>query len=294
MILKKSVITIGTFDGVHIAHQAILNKLVEISKKENLKSIVISFEIPVKQVSGLLTTTKEKLEVLSSFNIDEIILLPTNKKVTSITADSFFESVLVKQLKVKHIVVGYDCVFGKDRTGNIDWLKKKVKKYNVKLTVIKPIKINNQVVSSSKIRDLIQKNKITTANKMLGKYFEFSGKHVSGNQIGRTLGFPTINIKVDNSKILPKGVFACSVVDKKSNLYYGVLNIGTRPTVDIKEHNLSIEIHLLNFSGVWKAKTPKIYIQKFIRNEQKFKNIEVLKQTIQKDVILAKKFFKIK
>jgi len=293
MILKQSVITIGTFDGVHVAHQTILNKLVDISKKENLKSIVISFESPVKQVSGLLTTTNEKINILSTFNINEILLLPVNKKITSITADSFFEDILIKQLNVKHIVVGYDCVFGKDRTGNISWLKQKTKKYNIKLTIIEPIKINNQIVSSSKIRTLIQKNNINLVNKMLGKFFEFTGKHIIGNQIGRILGFPTLNIKVDNTKILPKGVFACSVIDNKSNLYYGVLNIGFRPTIDIKKHDLSIEVHLLNFSGVWKDKNPKIYIRKFIRNEQKFKSVDILKQTIQKDVNLAKKLFKL-
>ena len=292
--IKQSVITIGTFDGVHKGHQAILNKVVDVAKKANLKSIVLSFENPVKQVSGLITNTEEKINLLASFCVDEILLLPVTKKMLSTTAEDFFETVLVKQLKAKHIVVGYDCTFGKDRKGNVAWLKKNVKKYGIKLTVIKPVKIKNKIVSSSKIRDLITKNNIKDTNKMLNRLFSFTGKHVTGNKIGRTLGFPTINIKIDDTKLLPKGVFACMVSDKKNNMYCGVLNIGIRPTVDLKEHKLSVEIHLLNFSGVWKEKYPNVYINNFIRKEQKFKTIELLKKSIQKDIEITKKQFKIK
>ena len=287
--MKNSVITIGTFDGVHKGHQAILNKVVEAAEKENLKSIVLSFESPVKQVSGLITTTEEKVNLLASFCVDEILLLPVTKKILSTTAEDFFETVLVKQLKAKHIVVGYDCTFGKDRKGNVAWLKKNVKKYGITLTVINPVKVKNKIVSSSKIRELITKNNIKDTNKMLNRIFSFTGKHVTGNKIGRTLGFPTVNIKTDDTKLLPKGVFACMVSDKKNNMYCGVLNIGIRPTVDLKEHNLSVEIHLLNFSGVWKEKNPVVYIYDFIRKEKKFKNIELLKQAIKKDTDFTKK-----
>ena len=287
--MKNSVITIGTFDGVHKGHQAILNKVVEAAEKENLKSIVLSFESPVKQVSGLITTTEEKVNLLASFCVDEILLLPVTKKILSTTAEDFFETVLVKQLKAKHIVVGYDCTFGKDRKGNVAWLKKNVKKYGITLTVINPVKVKNKIVSSSKIRELITKNNIKDTNKMLNRIFSFTGKHVTGNKIGRTLGFPTVNIKTDDTKLLPKGVFACMVSDKKNNMYCGVLNIGIRPTVDLKEHNLSVEIHLLNFSGVWKEKNPVIYIYDFIRKEKKFKSIELLKQAIKKDTDFTKK-----
>ena len=268
--MKNSVITIGTFDGVHKGHQVILNKVAEVAEKENLKSIVLSFESPVKQVSGLITTTEEKVNLLASFCVDEILLLPVTKKMLSTTAEDFFETVLVKQLKAKHIVVGYDCTFGKDRKGTVAWLKKNVKKYGIKLTVITPVKVKNKIVSSSEIRNFIIKNNIEKANKMLNRIFSFTGEHISGNKIGRTLGFPTINIKVDKEKLLPKGVFACMVSDRKRNMYCGVLNIGIRPTVDLKEHKLSVEIHLLNFSGVWKEKKPTIYIYDFIRKEKKF------------------------
>ena len=288
MILEKSIVTIGSFDGVHKGHQVILNKLVDIATKHNLKSIVISFEIPVKNVDGLITTPKEKIDILCKYNINKIIILPVNKKIISITADKFFEDILVKQLKVKHIVVGYDCSFGKDRQGNVAWLKEKVKKYNIKLTIIKPVKVNKKIVSSSKIRNLLKINKIEIVNKMLQRNFEITGQHISGNRIGRTLGFPTLNIDVDKKKLLPMGVFSCKVLCKNKE-YLGVLNIGLRPTINLKKHFRSIEVHLINFNGVWKQKQIKLYLNKFIRKEQKFKNLNILKQFIQKDIECALK-----
>ena len=283
MILKNSVVTIGSFDGVHKGHQVILNKLVDIATKYNLKSIVIAFEIPVKHVDGLITTPKEKINILSEYNINKIIILPVNKKVISITADKFFEDILIKQLKTKHIVVGYDCAFGKDRQGNISWLKEKVKKYNIKLTVIKPVKVNNEIVSSSKIRNLLKKNKIEIVNKMLQRKFEITGPHISGNKIGRTLGFPTLNIDVDKNKLLPMGVYSCKVVCKNKE-YLGVLNIGIRPTINLKKHFRSVEVHLINFKGIWKQKQINSYPDKFIRKEQKFESLDMLKLFIQKDI----------
>lgn len=283
MYNKGSVITIGNFDGVHLGHQTILKKLVDVSKKENLKSIVISFDLSINKTDFLLNTEQEKIELLSDFALDEILILEVNKKLISTSAEDFFEEILVKQLKVKHIVVGYDAAFGKDRKGNIPWLKKKVKEKNIKLDIVKPVKVDNKIVSSSKIKQLILKNKIESVNKMLGRFFEINGKHVLGNQIGRTIGFPTINVDVDKSKILPKGVFGCFLVDGNKK-FYGVLNIGLRPTFKLKKKILSTEVHLLNFRGVWKEKNIKLLIFKFIRKEKKFSSVEGLIENIKKDI----------
>lgn len=290
--MKGSVITIGTFDGVHLGHKAILDKVVKIAREHNLQSIVITMEKPVKKVDGLLTLSNEKNEIISSFGIDKILVLPVNKAILNTTATEFFERIIIKQLNAKHIVVGYNCAFGKDREGNIAWLKETVKKYGIKLEVINPVKINNQIVSSSKIRDFINKNKIDSANKILGRIFEINGIHVSGQKIGRTIGFPTINLKVNKEKILPKGVFVCSVFDKTGSCYPAVLNIGTSPTIKNAEHSLLVEAHLLNFYGSWKSKNIKILVHKFIRNEKKFSSIKLLQKAIQNDVIVAsgKKF----
>lgn len=280
-----TVVTLGTFDGVHKGHQAILDKLVHTAQKENLSSVVLVFEKPVKQVSGILTTVDEKFKYFVPFDINDAFVLPVNKKIISMTAEKFFEDFLIKELNAAHLVVGYDCTFGKDRKGNIDWLKKNVKKYGVKLTIVKPVKCGKEIISSSLIRELIKNNDIKKANQMLGHNFCFEGTHITGDRIGRTLGFPTINIKVDKNKLLPRGVFSCSVIDESYNdIYKGVLNIGTRPSVKLKKHNLSIEVHLLNFSGTWHSKKVTVLINKFIRPEQKFSNVEELKKAIASDI----------
>lgn len=285
--MKGSVITIGTFDGVHLGHKAILDKVVKISKERDLQSIVITMEKPVKKVNGLLTLPDEKNEIISSFGIDKILVLPVNKTILNTTATEFFERIIIKQLNAKHIVVGYNCAFGKDREGNTSWLKETVKKHGIKLEVINPVKLTNQIVSSTKIRDFINKNKIDSANKILGRMFEINGIHVSGKKIGRTIGFPTVNVKVDKEKILPKGVFVCSVFDKTGNCYPAVLNIGTSPTIENAEHALSVEVHILNFYGQWKPKKIKILVHDFIRNEKKFSSIKLLQKAIQNDVMIA-------
>ncbi|MDD5021481.1 MAG: bifunctional riboflavin kinase/FAD synthetase [Endomicrobiaceae bacterium] len=285
--MKGSVITIGTFDGVHLGHKAILDKVVKTAKEHGLQSIVIAMEKPVKKVDGLLTLTDEKIEIISSFGINEILMLPVNKTILDTTATDFFKNIIVKQLNAKYIVVGYNCAFGKDREGNIPWLKEAVKKYGIKLEVINPVKIGNQIVSSSKIRDLINNNNISSANKILGRIFEINGVHISGRRIGRAIGFPTINLKVNKEKILPKGVFTCSVFDKEGSFYSAVLNIGTSPTIKNAEHTLSVEVHILNFDGQWKTKDIKILVHKFIRNEKKFSSIKLLQKAIQKDIVAA-------
>ncbi|MDD3065367.1 MAG: bifunctional riboflavin kinase/FAD synthetase [Endomicrobiaceae bacterium] len=285
--MKGSVITIGTFDGVHLGHKAILDKVVKTAKAYNLQSIVITMEKPVKKVDGLLTLPNEKIEIISSFGIDKIVVFPVNKTVLNTTAADFFKNIIVKQLKAKYLVVGYNCAFGKDREGDIAWLKEAVKKYGIKLKVVSQVKNGGYIVSSSKIRDLINKNKISLANKTSGRIFEINGVHVSGNKIGRTIGFPTINVKVCKEKILPKGIFTCSVFDAYGKCYPAVLNIGTRPTFRKLSHSLSVEVHILNFSGKWKTKNIKILVHEFIRNEKKFANIESLQRAIRKDIAFA-------
>ena len=282
--MQETAVTIGNFDGVHIGHQTILKKLIDVADKENLESIVITFDFTINKTDLLLSTNKEKIDQLSAFPIDKILILNVDKNLISTTADEFFDKILVEQLNVKHIVVGYDAAFGKNREGNISWLKKKVKEKNIKLDIVKPVKINNIIISSSKIRDLIIKNKIDLANKMLGRFFEINGKHISGNKIGRTIGFPTINVETDKFKLLPKGVFGCLLVDKNNNSFFGLLNIGLRPTFKLKKSILSTEVHLLNFEGVWKQKNIKLLILKFIRKEKSFSSVDLLIKNIKKDI----------
>ncbi|WP_413854297.1 bifunctional riboflavin kinase/FAD synthetase [Candidatus Ruminimicrobium bovinum] len=286
----KAVVTLGTFDGFHIGHSAVIKKTIEISEKYNLKSIVIVIEKPLKKIEGLITLPEEKLQILSSYPIDEILLIQPNKSLANMSADDFLKNVICKQLNAQHLVVGYDSCFGKQRQGNIKWLKKNIKKYDIDLTVIKPVKVSGKIVSSTKIRNLILNNKIEQANLMLGRSFEITGEHVSGNRIGRTINFPTVNVAVDENKILPKGVFVCSLIDK-NKIFKGVLNIGTNPTIKKIKHKLSLEVHLLDFNKNKKFKTVKILVHKFLRKEKKFKNLDELKKQITKDIKICKANF---
>jgi len=288
--MKNSVVTLGTFDGFHLGHNAVIKKTVETAKKYNLKSIVIVIEKPLNKIEGILTLTEEKLQLLASYPVDEILLIKPDKFIKEMSADDFLKNIIYKNLKAAQIVVGYDSCFGKDRQGNIAWLKKNVKQYNIGLTVIKPVKVLKQIVSSTKIRNLILKNKMDTANLMLGRSFEITGRHITGNRIGRTISFPTVNVAVDKNKILPKGVFACSLVGG-NEIYKGLLNIGTNPTVKKIKHKLSLEVHLLGYSGNWKYKNIKILVHKFLRKEKKFKNLDELKKQIEKDVKICKANF---
>lgn len=281
--MRKTVVTLGTFDGFHIGHSAVIKKTIEISEKYNLKSVVIVIEKPLKKIEGLITLPEEKLQILSSYPIDEILLIQPNKSLANMSADDFLKNVICKQLNAQHLVVGYDSCFGKQRQGNIKWLKKNIKKYDIDLTVIKPVKVSGKTVSSTKIRNLILNNKIEQANLMLGRSFEITGEHVSGNRIGRTINFPTVNVAVDENKILPKGVFVCSLIDK-NKIFKGVLNIGTNPTIKKIKHKLSLEVHLLDFNKNKKFKTVKILVHKFLRKEKKFKNLDELKKQIAKDI----------
>lgn len=288
--MRRTVVTLGTFDGFHIGHSAVIKKTIEISKKYNLKSVVIVIEKPLKQIEGLITLSEEKLQILSSYPIDEILLIQPNKSLADMSADDFLKNVICEQLNAKHLVVGYDSCFGKQRQGNIKWLKKNIKKYDIDLTVISPVKVKGKIVSSTKIRNLILNNKIEQANLMLGRSFEITGNHISGNRIGRTINFPTVNIAVDENKILPKGVFICSLIDK-NKIFKGVLNIGTNPTIKKIKHKLSLEIHLFDFNKNKKFKTVKILVHKFLRKEKKFKNLDELKEQIVKDIKICKASF---
>lgn len=285
--MKGSVVTIGTFDGVHLGHKKILDDVIKNAKENGLLSSVIIMERPVKKVDGVITLAEEKSEIISSLGADKIIILPVNKTILNTTASDFLKNVIIKQLNAKQIVVGYNCAFGKNRQGNTSWLKKNAKKYGIKLTIIKPVKISGQTVSSSKIRDFIKKGDIEAANMMLGRIFEINGIHVPGNKIGRTIGFPTVNVSADKIKILPKGIFACSMCGKDGVFYTAVLNIGTRPTFKNLKHNIAIEVHILNFYGKWHSKHVKILVTKFIRKEKKFSDIKSLQNAISSDVKLV-------
>ncbi|MDR2191936.1 MAG: bifunctional riboflavin kinase/FAD synthetase [Endomicrobium sp.] len=283
------VITIGSFDGLHVGHLLLIKTVLQRAKARGLKSAAIVLEKPVRAVKGLLSLYDEKIEKLERCGLDIIAAIGVPSEILSVSPDEFFDEFLVKQLKIKELVCGCDFAFGKNRQGDIAWLKKKTKNAGIKLTIVKPLKISGTKVSSSKIRALLTAGGLEKANKLLGRPYSFNGTPFRDRGIGEKIGFPTVNLKVSKDKILPLGVFA-SVISKGQKIYPAITNIGTRPT--FKAGNAIVpETHILNFKGKWGKSKTKVRLLKKIRAEKKFQSVEELKKQISKDIKKAKKIF---
>ncbi|MDR1943077.1 MAG: bifunctional riboflavin kinase/FAD synthetase [Endomicrobium sp.] len=287
---KKSIVTIGTFDGVHKGHRFLIGKTVSLAGKSKLKSIVISLEKPVKKVKGLLTTCDEKLEEIKALGVDEIILINAPSEILTYTADKFFDEFLLNELNISEIVCGSDFAFGKDRKGDTCWLKNKAKNNNVKVSIVKYLKNSSKQISSSYIRTLLEKGDLKNAAKLLGRPYSFSGIPFKDKGFGKKLGFPTVNLKVTSDKLIPKGVYI-SIITQKDKIYPSVTSIGSRLTFN-RGGKVVPETHILNFDGIWKKTLTKVILLKKIRDEKKFKNVQALKGQISKDIAKSSKFFK--
>jgi riboflavin kinase / FMN adenylyltransferase len=289
---KKSVVTIGTFDGVHIGHKKILEKIIFNAKELNCESVVLTFfphprmVLQDNSVVQLLNTVDEKTILLEKTGIDNLIIHPFNQEFSRLTAEEFVKEILVNQLNIRKIIIGYDHRFGRNRTANINDLIVFGKKYGFEVEQISAQEINDNAVSSTKIRNAILEGNITLANNYLGYNYFFSGIVVKGKQVGRTIGFPTANIKINEDyKLIPKnGVYIVkSNYDKKT--IFGLMNIGTRPTVE--GTNQTIEVFFLDFDKAIYDESLTIEIIEFIRNEQKFDSLNDLKNQINEDKIFA-------
>jgi riboflavin kinase/FMN adenylyltransferase len=288
---EKSVVTIGTFDGVHKGHSLLIDITVSLAEKNKLKSIVISLEKPVKKVKGLLTTCDEKLEKIKALGVDEIILINVPSEILTYTADKFFDEFLLDDLNVSEIICGSDFAFGKDRKGDTGWLKKKAKNNNVKVRIVKYLKNSSKRISSSYIRTLIEKGNVKNAARLLGIPYSFSGIPFEDKGFGKKLGFPTVNLKVNSDKLIPKGVYI-SLIMQKDKIYPSLTSIGTRLTFN-RGSEIVPETHILNFDGIWKRTLTKVILLRKIRDEKKFKNEQALKLQISKDITKSSKFFKL-
>ena len=285
---KPSVITVGTFDGIHIGHKEIINELCLISKKKKLKSIILSFsphpKIVLKNSSDimLINSMDEKVDILNKYNLDYFLIKEFTIEFSRLTALEFVRDILVNKLNVKNIIVGYDHNFGRKRDASIIQLKEFGELYNFEITEIKPKKVNNNSVSSTKIRNLLLDGNLELANKYLDSYFSLTGLVIKGMGRGKNLGFPTANIKInDEYKLIPRnGVYIVkSLID--SIIYFGMMNIGENPTFDDK--NKSIEIHFFELDYNIYDKKIKINILNRIRNEKKFKSPEFLMEQLKID-----------
>lgn len=286
----NTILTIGTFDGVHLGHQKVLERLTNSAKENNLESTVLTFFPHPRTILNpnkplkLINSVKERTELLNRSKVDNLIIHPFDKNFSELDPEKYVVEILVKKLKAKIILIGYDHKFGKNRTADITDLKIYGKKYGFKVIEIKAEEISNIAISSTKIRKAISEGDISTAKKYLGYDFSLSGKIVHGKSIGRTLGFPTANIKVkEEYKLLPKnGVYLIQSVINH-NKYFGMMNIGIKPT--IKESSKTIEVNFFDFEGDLYHKNIEVNIKKFIRDEIKFDSLELLKSQILKDKI---------
>lgn len=294
---RQSVVTIGTFDGVHIGHKSILKRVVETAKKEDLDSVVLTFfphpRMVLQQNSDLklLNTIDERTELLRQTGLDHLVVHPFTQAFSRLTALEFARDILVKKLRAKKVIIGYDHRFGRNRTANIDDLKKFGKTYEFEVDEISAKEIDDVAISSTKIRNALNTGDIETANNYLGYDFMISGEVVSGKAIGRTINYPTANLQLQEKyKLVPKnGIYVVkSILNGKK--YYGITSIGTNPTV--KGVDKTIETHFMDFNNDLYGSEITVEFLKFLREEETFDSIETLRQEIAKDESVARKFIK--
>ncbi len=289
---KKTILTLGTFDGVHIGHKKILEKLIQNTKNKEYESLVLTFfphprmVLQDKSEIKLLNTIPEKIDLLESIGIENLVIHPFDESFSRLTAEEFVKNILVNQFHIHKIIIGYDHRFGRNRTANIDDLILFGQKYGFEVEQISVQELNDISVSSTKVRKAIGKGNIALANNYLGYDYVLTGIVVEGKHLGRTIGFPTANINIkEDYKLIPlKGVYIVkSILEGKT--VFGIMNIGTNPTVGT--NSLSIEIHFLDFENNLYGQEIKVSILNYIREEQKFDSVVILKKQIQKDKEVA-------
>jgi riboflavin kinase / FMN adenylyltransferase len=294
---KKTIVTIGTFDGVHIGHQKIIEKLIQETKKADCESLILTFfPHPRMVLNGsssikLLNTINEKSSLLEKMGLDNLVVHPFDKKFSNLSAEEFVKTILVDSFNIKKIIIGYDHRFGNNRSANIDDLISFGKKYDFEVEQISAKEIDSVSVSSTKIRDAITDGNMIVANEFLGYEYILSGKIITGKQLGRTIGFPTANIKIEeNYKLIPKNGVYIVKSHLQEKTVFGIMNIGLNPTVNGED--LSIEVHFLDFDADLYNKNITVSVIARIRDEQKFTSIDLLKAQIQEDKNYAISFIK--
>jgi len=297
--IPNPVLTIGTFDGVHIGHQKIIQQLNDEAEKLNGQSVLLTFFPHPRMVLNptnhglkLLQTQEEKLLKLSKYGLENIIVIPFNQEFANLSAEAFVKKYLVEKLKVKKLVIGYDHQFGKNREGGIEFLNSICDKYNFTVNEIPAQEINEVNISSTRIRNAIESGDILKANKYLGEPFTINGTVIKGEQLGRKIGFPTANIYIgDETKIIPsKGVYVVSAKIENGEVLHGMMNIGIRPTVS-NSLNSSIEVNLFDFNKDIYSKQIEVSILSRIREEQKFENVDALINQLKNDEKICRDYF---
>lgn len=284
--LRYAVVTSGTFDGGHLGHQKILLRLKDIALKKNGETVLITFWPHPRMVVNsekktlrLLSTFEEKVSLLEKFGVDHLVIIPFTEAFSQLSSQEFIQTVLVDQIHTQCLVIGYDHKFGKNREGSFEYLKTHAADFGFEVEEISRQDVDDSGVSSTKIRKALEQGDVKTAARYLGRPYELDGKVVKGQQLGRSIGFPTANIQVESEfKLLPKdGVYAVMVVLEQDQ-YRAMLNIGNRPTVQGNEK--TVEAHLLGFEGDLYGKQLQVLFIDFIREQQDFGSLEALRQQL--------------
>ncbi len=311
-VFKNAVVTIGTFDGVHTGHQQILQLMQDEAKKVNGETVIITFNPHPRQVIAarqtelfLLNTLQEKISLLEKYGIQHLVVTPFTEAFSLQSAEEYIEQFLVKTFHPHTIIIGHDHRFGKSRSGNFELLEEKSTQYNYVVKEIPGFMLQNNTISSTMIREALLKGNIETANEYLGYSYFFNGTVVEGNKLGRTIGYPTANLKIEEEKkLIPgNGVYAVEVSFGSAqddstpnsslnirNSYFGMMNIGVRPTVE--GTNRMIEVNIFDFDKEIYGDTLTVHIKKRLRNEQKFNSFEELKNQLVKDKEQAMEWLK--
>ena len=300
--VKNAVVTIGTFDGVHIGHRKIISRLTEVAKQVNGESVILTFFPHPRMILNpedvnlkLITTINEKAKLLEHLGVDHLIITPFTRDFSNLSAEKYIRQILVDKIGTSKIIIGYDHHFGKDREGNLQQLQKFAHEYDYEVEEIPEQDIHDVAVSSTQIRKALVKGDVQTANDFLGYPFSLLGQVIKGDQLGRTLGFPTANLLIEeNYKLIPgDGIYAVRVRlqtdpqisnlpdGKESPIYNGMAYIGNRPTINGMSRN--IEVNIFDFDQDIYRQYITIEFMHFIRGDVRFDNIEALKLQIAND-----------
>lgn len=292
---EPTAVAMGKFDSLHLGHKVILDRM----KREaecSLRTAVVSFE-PGPEVffgkysGGFVLTAEEKQELLEAMDIDYYILFPFDADTAGTEAEDFLREVLLKQMNMQVLVAGEDLSFGRNGKGNVDFIKEKSKELDFKFCMCSKLHLNEEEISATLVRDTVVQGNMEKCAELLGREYQISGKVLKGNQLGRTIGVPTCNIVAPAGKLLPpRGVYFTEVM-LKGQVYLGVTNVGTKPTVSVEEA-VGIETHILSLDEDVYGEELSLNFLHYQRLEQKFHSIEELKKQLCRDILAAKEYFR--
>jgi riboflavin kinase/FMN adenylyltransferase len=294
--IHNGVITVGTFDGVHLAHQAVIQRVITLAQSLKAVSTAVTFEPhprlllnkDTEKHISILATIEEKIELISGLGVDRLVIIPFTKEFSEISPESFIVDILYKTIGMRIFIIGYRHGFGKNRDGNVEFLRELEENYDFEVYVQEPIANQYGLISSTRIREFIEQGNIEAARNCLGRHYSLSGMVIPGDGRGKSIGYQTANIQLNNPhKCIPAdGVYAVYIT-LEGTAYSGVMYVGTRPTFHLSEK--SLEVHIFDFKNVIYEKTIKVIFIQRIRGDKQFKSIESLQEQINIDIVNAKK-----